>query len=384
MKNTFDKQRFRELAEMSGEYSISIYLPSNKDRWIDPVKDINRIKLKNFIKKISQELKNRKVEDDKIKEYLDPLQELLNDDERWGDLMPGMVIFRNKEFFEFFIMPVDIEEMYYIGWQFYLQPMIQTIHLNNRFYLLSLDLNSVELFRANVFDIQKLKVDEFIPASIEEALGSDYQADLQFRSGQEGGGRALFHGQKEGMELKKTEAEKFIRNINDGISKILKDRDEKLVVACVDYLFSIYNEINSYPNLARKHISLSPAKMKPEELKERAMEILQEDLEQERDNKKHAFNESVEKTNVSETIVSAAYNGQVDTLFLAREEMIWGKFYPEETKTEMHKGYHEEDISLNNFATIHTLLKNGEVYVMEKAHLPDPSRPMNALLRYGI
>ncbi|MBS0001004.1 MAG: hypothetical protein KFF73_18620 [Cyclobacteriaceae bacterium] len=73
MNEIFDRKKFREFAENKGDLSVTIFLPSNKDRWIDPLKDLNRIKLKNFIKKISKEIQSRGIEDDQIKIYLEPL-----------------------------------------------------------------------------------------------------------------------------------------------------------------------------------------------------------------------------------------------------------------------------------------------------------------------
>ncbi len=385
MKDLINKNKFEQLAEKTAENAVSIYLPSNKDRWIDPLQDKNRIKLKNLIKDISGELKEKGMEDEEVKKFLEPLNDFIEDDSEWGYLMEGMAIFLSNDLFEYYILPIAQEEMYYRGNRFYLQPLVPVLNTNHTFYILSLSMKGVELFRANLFDIEKLNIEQFVPSTIEEALGHDYEEKvLQYRGEQEGEGKAMFHGQNVGEEVKKKETEKFIRYVNDGIMDALDHRHEKLIIASVDYLFAQYKEINAYPNLAEEHISLSPKDFKPKELKEKAIDIIRKDLAKLKHEKKEAYREAVDKTNVEETVVSAAHIGQIDTLFLNQDEMIWGKFDKDSNKSELHEEYKEGDISLNNFAAIHTFLKNGQVFLMKKKDMPDGSRPMNAILRYEI
>jgi hypothetical protein len=129
---------------------------------------------------------------------------------------------------------------------------------------------------------------------------------------------------------------------------------------------------------------MSPARVDPVELLQKAISIREEKINKEKEEKIIAYRETVDKTNLTETIVTAAYNGQVDTLFLTRNHIIWGNFDRELAKTEAHSDFQNEDMSLNNFASIHTILKDGEVILLDKEALPDPSRPMNAILRYRI
>lgn len=379
-----DKKKFKKLAEIRYLNSISIYLPGNKDRWIDPLQDKSRLRLKKLLKEITGKLKIRDMDEDAIRNYLKPMVDLVEDDSQWGFLMNGRVIFLNEDYFEHMIIPVK-QELYYIGESFYLQPLVPLVNQNQTFYILSIGLKDVELFRCNWFDIEKLEVDKFLPGSLAEALGFDYQEKVtQFRGGQENRGRAMYHGQKMGDEIKKTEVEKFCRYINKGILEILDHRNEKLLIASVDYLFSQYKKINSYPHLEEKNISLSPSKFDARKLHKEAIRILENEFSEEKARKIRAYRESVDRSNVETTVVTAAHEGQIDTLFIDPGDIIWGRFDRDRSQVEVHKDYRKGDISLNNFATIHTFLKNGQVYLMEKEKFPELSRPMNAILRYGI
>lgn len=71
-------------------------------------------------------------------------------------------------------------------------------------------------------------------------VGSDYeQKSSQFKSQQKGHGYSVFYGHGEGKDENKTGINKYLREVDKGISKLLKGEKVPLVVAGADYLFSI-------------------------------------------------------------------------------------------------------------------------------------------------
>ena len=67
---------------------------------------------------------------------------------------------------------------------------------------------------------------------------SDYkQKSSQFKSQQKGHAYSVFYGHRQGKDENKTEINKFLREEDKGITKLLKDGKVPLVVAGADYLF---------------------------------------------------------------------------------------------------------------------------------------------------
>jgi hypothetical protein len=79
--------------------------------------------------------------------------------------------------------------------------------------------------------------------------------------------------------------------------------------------------------------------------------------------------------------VHAAFEGRIDTLFIASDGAAWGT-YDEPTGTiSLHERFQPGDRDLYDLAAAQTLLTKGTVYVM-----PDPEIPsgeaIGAILRY--
>jgi hypothetical protein len=80
-------------------------------------------------------------------------------------------------------------------------------------------------------------------------------------------------------------------------------------------------------------------------------------------------------------LVSAAYAGRVDTLFVATADPLWGIFDPATEVAEIHPDRQPADEELLNFAVVQTLQNRGLVYSAEPQELSD-NAPVAALLRY--
>jgi hypothetical protein len=92
--------------------------------------------------------------------------------------------------------------------------------------------------------------------------------------------------------------------------------------------------------------------------------------------------DSGEKTTQNiEKIVSSAYFKRVNTLFIAENVHVWGKFDPEDNKVILEKAQSYENQELLNLAAIHTLLNGGNVLMLKKEKVPGKAEAA-AILRY--
>jgi hypothetical protein len=80
-------------------------------------------------------------------------------------------------------------------------------------------------------------------------------------------------------------------------------------------------------------------------------------------------------------VVSAAYDGRVDALFLTTGDPAWGSFEPASGVVTMHEVAQPADEELLNFAVVHTLQNGGAVYAGDPHELID-NIPVAALLRF--
>jgi hypothetical protein len=85
-------------------------------------------------------------------------------------------------------------------------------------------------------------------------------------------------------------------------------------------------------------------------------------------------------TRSTKDIVRAAYEGRIDTLFVAQDIDKWGIFDATTEQVRTHPLPQPGDISLLNLAAEFTLHHHGDVYLLPRSHVPRNS-PMAAILR---
>ncbi len=381
----FDVKRFKELAEFHNPHCLSIFIPAHRAG--QEVKEgVDEKMFKNQLKKAKSELKNYQLTDNEIDIFLEPAYGLLENPEFWKHQSDGLAVFIGIDFFGYYEVPVHFEEHIYVADHFYLKPLVPLFNSGDEFYILSLSLHDIRFYQAFPYKIIELVVEDLLPESLEEAVGFDYkQKYLQFREGQSGSEKTMFHGHGEGKDEKKEEVLKFFRAVDKGIMKILHDKQAPLVIAAVDYLVPIYKEASNYRYICDEYIKGNPEHKDIIMLHEEAMDLLKEHFEKNKVEKIDSFEQALSNRKASfkeEVIIPAAINGRVDTLFIKNKASLWGTFEKKTNSihTEEEKIPHNAD--LLNVAAIETILQGGAVYLLEEDEMPEPANKANAILRY--
>jgi hypothetical protein len=80
-------------------------------------------------------------------------------------------------------------------------------------------------------------------------------------------------------------------------------------------------------------------------------------------------------------VVTAAYEGRIETLFVAIDVQQWGIFHGESRVVEVHQEAVAGSEDLVNVAAMYTLQRRGTVYAVAPQQMPDRT-PAAAILRY--
>lgn len=383
----FKKKQFEELAKERGNYCISIYIPTkrhgeNKE---------SKIHLKNKIAIASKSLEELGMKPKEIDEYLKPITGVHQNQNLWRHLSDALVIFRSKNKFEYYTLPVKVEDFVLISERFYLLPLIELFNQDRIFYVLSISQKKNRLFEATPHEIAEMDVDDLFPETIYDTVGHDVeQKSLQMRGEQTGTGHhnpnkagAMYHGKGEGKDDKNKEIIRYLEELDNGLNDLLNDSSAPVVVVSVDEIFGHFKSISNYKNLFPKNVSGNFDDEDMPGLHERALAILTPYLEQVRNEKKVKFNEVKGKSSTSiEDIVVSADAGKVETLFISKGEKIWGEYEEDSAKIKIHHERQKVDNCLLELAARKTFLKNGEVFLENQEDLPGNEAPANAIFRY--
>lgn len=378
-------EKFKELATVHKPHCISIFISTHRAGQ-EVNEKIDQINLKNQIRKVTKELESWQLDSRDIEDLLRPIKAMVEDTGFWNNQSDGLAIFRSPDTMEYYTLPVPFVEMVYVSDHFYVKPLVSYINDESKFYVLALSLSGATFYEGYAHQINKVEIEDLLPGQLEDTVGYDYkEKSLQMRSGQTGFDRNMYHGHGKGNEEAKMEIEKFFRAINDGLMKILNGHKRPLVIAAVDYLVPIYRSVNDYQHLFEGFIPGNPEHEDPILLHEKAKHLLEGFFGKERKKKLSNFEQALSQKRASwkeEEIIPAAVSKQVDTLFVKNGEMMFGVYDPESNTIKPRDEKTRYKSCLLNFAVVHTILNNGNVYLLEPEELPEPNSKLNAVFRF--
>lgn len=383
--NIIPNHDFFMLMKSSDAHCVSVYIPTSPDG--NTVKNgQQQLVLKNRLKVLRSDLREYGLEEQQAREYLEPIEQLIEDHSFWRHQSEGLALFLNSRGLVAYQLPLQPEEFAYVSDHFYLLPLMPLLTGNGTFYILALNQQEVKLFEANRYSLTEQDISDLAPEKLEDAVGSDFhQKSLQFRTGQGGEAGAIFHGHGSAKDVRGREVEKFIRAVDKGLMQFLRDKSEPLLLACDDQYYPVYKKITDYPYLFNRHIRSNPGDAKPEELHEKAWMLIEEYFQTE---KKEKIKETQDLSATGKTspdldeIIIAAIDGRIDTLFVRKGNDRFGLYDMVNRSLIIDREMKPYHASLYNMAAVHTLLAGGHVFVVDKEDMPIKGTGINALFRY--
>lgn len=388
--DSIDKSALTEILAQEGDVCISVYLPMARK---GPEIRGNAVRLKNALSEVTDTLKERGLGQKHVDALLAEPAALLDDTEYWNHQEDGLALFISPDFSEIYRLPLDFEPLTVVSNRFHIKPLLPLFSEDGTFHILALSQNKVRLLRATRHSVEQLSDEELeaaeIPKSIDEALAyDDPEEQLQHHtstSGSKGGPDVVHHGHAVEDE-ERLRLRRFMQQVAKGVARLLTNEEGRLILAAVGYLHPIYRDVDKKANLMEKGIEGNPEHLNAETLHKKALEIAAPVFEMQREKEKERFNalaHSGQATDDLQTIVPAAVQGRVESLFVALNDHAWGQYDPAKNAINLlgsasdRNG--EED--LLDFAAVHTLTNGGNVYAVDSVEVPG-QKPIAAILRY--
>ncbi|MDD4801449.1 MAG: hypothetical protein PHF24_00710 [Syntrophomonas sp.] len=388
--NLLTREDLTTLIKKRDDICISIYMPAFR---AGSETRQGRIRLKNLAAEAEARLIKSGMRSPNAKKLLDPIRKLVLDNQFWQQQRDGLAIFLSADMFHYYYLPVKVDEFVQIGRRFHLKPLLPLLSEDGLFYVLALSQNDVRVLQCTRASVKEITLDN-IPHSISEALKYDdyddperqVQTHSQNLPGTNNNSEiAMFHGHGVGNDDSKPNILRYCQMIDRGLRELLRNEDSPLVLAGVDFISSIYREANTYAYLTDEALPGNPEILSPEEIKTLAFPLVEHyfhKAEQEAITYYGPFKGTGRTTSDICEAVPAAFNGQIELLFMADGAEQWGKFDPHQNKVQISSAAAElEDEDLYDFTAVQTILNGGTVYVVAPDRVPD-DQSLAALLRY--
>lgn len=381
------QESLRDLVNASGP-CVSIFLPTHRggaETTQDPVR------LKNLLRQAEEQLERGSLRPVEARELLEPARRLLDDYGFWQHQSDGLALYVAPGRFQSYRVPIPLEERVVVGEHFSLKPLLPLLTESVRFYILALSQNRVRLLSCTPFRVEEVSLDG-MPTSMEEAMRAEnIEADnsyqifgalpLPTRAGSRAAG---IIGRGRTDIDPKDRLQEYFRKIDAGICAKIKERPAPLLLAAVEFHHPLYRQISSCPWLRPEGIFGNPEQLRPEQLLERALPLVEPQLLAERERDRANFHGQLGTGRASQEwaeIMPAVLQRRVEALFVARRTEQWARLDPDSWSVELHAEAQPGDVDLLDFAAVQAWLGGARVHLVPPEEVPG-GKAVAAVFRY--
>lgn len=375
----------RRLLDHTGPCA-SVFLPTHRTGQAsrqDP------IRLKNLVNETEERLVEHGVNRSKVQAMLTPVRRALEDSAFWQHQSDGLAIYIAQDYVDMYRVPLELEERLCVGERFHVKPLLPLLHDDGRFYVIGVSPKGIRFFRGTRTGIDELWVEGF-PEGLPGSRAEDYepQGHLYSHSTRTAGRTAATEQMFPGHgEIRREEPLlRFLRETDRAATDVLRGEKAPLVFAGVEELFPLYREVNSYDYLAGEFIHGNPEITQPGEFHKQGWKIAEAIFRQRLSVAAENFHTALSRGRATDDLCSvlrAAWEGRVGTLFLARDAHQWGTFDPVSGTLIPHTEPQDGCDDLLDFAAMETIRHDGEVFAVPQAEIPGGGTA-SAILRYSV
>jgi hypothetical protein len=315
----------QQLLTKNEEPCISLYMPTHRSH---PENQQDPIRYKNLLKEIQTSLL-QKYSNDETKEFLTPLEELINDPKIWNKTLEGLAVFSSASVMEIVKLQVSVEPLAIVADSFHTKPLRKYLQSVDRFHVLGLSLHDISFYEGNRHYLTEVDLMEDVPKTIEEALGyelTDKHTTVASYGGASGESSSMRHGHGGKKEEMDVDAERFFREIGKSIHEhYSKPTGLPLILAALPEHHNLFQKLNENPLLVSHGIKVNPKSVSEEKLIELAWEVMEPEYFKTLDTLVEKFEQARADGKGGDDykeLAIAAVEGRIDTLLLESDKVI--------------------------------------------------------------
>lgn len=378
--DSLTRQDLDTLINVQGEWCVSMFMPTART---GTEVQQNTIRFRNLLRQAEERLAQLNVRVPDINTLLAPAQGLLDDPAVWRNMSDGLAVFVGTDQLDWFRLPITFNELVVVERNFHVKPVLPLLSGDGQFYVLALSQDQIRLLAGSRDSVAEVDL-EGVPESLAAALQYD-APQRQLRAVGGSGGGTVYHGAG-GAEEEKLDILRYFQKVDRGLRDLLADKNPPLVLAGVDYLLPIYHEANTYPHLLAEGLTGNPQTLSAKELHQRAWAVVKPYFEGAQAEQKALYAELAGRddpraVNSVKTIVQAAHEGRIATLFVAFGEHQWGVYRAHSHNVHVHPTRQPGDQDLLDIAAAQTFAAGGTVFVVDHDQIPG-GKAMAAIFRY--
>jgi hypothetical protein len=260
---------------------------------------------------------------------------------------------------------------------------LQALQAADRYQILGLNRHEAKLYEGNRDALDEITLDKGVPATIEEALGSELSEPHLTVASYGGGGSgargvpSMHHGHGQKKDEVEIDNERFFRVVDRAIHEHhSQPTGLPLLLAALPEHHDLFRKISHNPFLIEEGIKLDPQSLSLERLRTEAWQVMEPYLSQRItmsvENFKQSHSQQRGASDLSD-IAQALVAGRVEVLLVEAERHIPGKLDPASGSIQFcDSDAPNVDDLLDDLAEM-TLKMGGEVMVIPAEQMPSAS-----------
>jgi len=254
---------------------LSLYQSTHRHH---PENQQDPIRFRNLAKELETSLRKKyPVVEARI--FLEPLETLAQDHDFWNHTLDGLAVFGGSGVFRVFLLQRPVPELAIVADSFHTKPLLRFLQSVDRYQILGLSLGEIQMFEGNRDVLDEINPAPGVPRTITEALGDELTLP-HTTVGSYGGAGQASSGMHHGHGGKKDEPEIDAGRFFHAIDRAVLDEHSNplglpLILAALPEHHHLFREISANPFLMETGLTLNPAELPIDELRQRAWQIVE-------------------------------------------------------------------------------------------------------------
>ena len=377
------------LARSSGFPRISIYIPTHLTY---PSIEQDPIRLATALKETEHQLLSAGMRRPAVQDLLAEARDRLPAKLFWRYQEKGLAVLIEPGATHWIKLPRQVPEITIVANRYHLRPMIPMFRDGELFHIFAITRDNIRFFDGRSRELTEVRI-AGMPSGIGEIMArTNFQADLGFHARDNGGPASggevgKFHALGVSPEdYADVELDSYLREAAKALDRHLAANDAPLVLAAKPRLLGRLRKMLSYRNIADEVIDTDPVALGDERLHSEAWRIAEPMVRADREKARTRLRAQINggapaAAKEIQTLMRAAIEGRVDSVFLDPDTNVWGHFDDAYHILRLDPQPSPENEDMLNRLAMETLSRGGDVFT-----LPDDMRtkagPAAGLFRY--
>lgn len=361
-----------DIAAFQGQHCLSLYQPTHRHH-PDNQQDLSRFR--QLVKALETSLRQQHAAD-VVKGLLEPFEGLAQDHGFWNHTLDGLVVLGAPGLFRVFLLPRPVVELAVVADSFHTKPLRQFLQSTDRYQVLALSLQHVQLFEGNSNGLDAVTLAAGVPLTMSVAGDDEPHASVTSHGGVDGGvGQpARHHGQGGRKDQIDGDAERFFRAVDRAVLEHhSRPSGLPLMLAALPEHHHLFRRVSRNPLLMASGLRGDPQGLTPDELRQRAWDVAAPLQRAQQAAWSEAYAASAAQGLGSDDmsqVAHAAVAGRVATLLIEAERQLAGRIDGETGRIDPAElGNPRVDDVLDDLGSL-VEKQGGQVHVLSAEHMP--------------